>query len=211
MKSIYKGKKVILGVDRLDYIKGLCQKLEGFRRFLEKYNEHRDDTVLIQVAVPSREEVQEYVDLRSLVFETVGAINGKYGSSDHTPISLINQSVNMTELCALYKIADACVVSSTRDGMNLVSYEYVACQQESHGVLILSEFAGAAQSLNGALIVNPWNLEELADSFQEALLMDPEFKKESHSRLIKYVKKHTASFWGCNFIAELEVKIWSSS
>lgn len=105
--------------------------------------------VLVQVAVPSRTDVEEYQNLISQVNELVGRINGKFGTVDFMPIHFMNKSVNFEELVALYRIADTCLVSSTRDGMNLVSYEYVACQHDRHGVLILSEFAGAAQSLNG--------------------------------------------------------------
>lgn len=104
---------------------------------------------MVQVAVPSRTDVEEYQNLQSVVNELVGRINGKYGTIDFTPIHFMNKSVAFEELVALYYMADACLVSSTRDGMNLVSYEFIACQRERNGVLILSEFAGAAQSLNG--------------------------------------------------------------
>lgn len=107
------------------------------------------------------------------------------------PIHFMHKSVNFDELIALYAISDVCVVSSTRDGMNLVSYEYIAAQQKRHGVLVLSEFAGAAQSLNGSIIVNPWNTEELAGAYQEAVTMSDEQRTLNFSKLDKYVSKYT--------------------
>ena len=103
----------------------------------------------------------------------------------------MHQSVNFDELIALYAVSDVCLVSSTRDGMNLVSYEYIACQQKRHGVLVLSEFTGAAQSLNGSILVNPWNTEELAGAMQEAVTMSPELRRVNFEKLYKYVNKYT--------------------
>ena len=149
LRDKFKGVKVLVGVDRLDYIKGVPQKLHAFDVFLTNHPEWNEKVVLIQVAVPSREKVEEYQALESIVNELVGKINGRFGTVEFTPIHFIHKSVAFDELVALYAIADACIVSSTRDGMNLVSYEYIVCQQNNYGVLILSEFAGAAQSLNG--------------------------------------------------------------
>lgn len=148
LREKFKGVKVLLGVDRLDYIKGVPQKLHAFEVFLSNHPEWIEKVVLIQVAIPSRENVEEYQHLEQVVNELVGKINGRFGTVEFTPIHFLHKSVKFDELVALYSIADACVVSSTRDGMNLVSYEYIASQQNSHGVLVLSEFAGAAQSLN---------------------------------------------------------------
>lgn len=120
------------------------------------------------------------------------------------PIHFLHKSVNFDELIALYAVSDACIVSSTRDGMNLVAYEYIATQQKRHGVLVLSEFAGAAQSLNGSIIVNPWNTEELAGAFQEAVTMSEEQKALNFSKLDKYVSKYTSAFWGQSFVSELK-------
>lgn len=114
------------------------------------------------------------------------------------------QSVNFQELVALYAVSDICLVSSTRDGMNLVSYEYISSQNNNFGTLILSEFAGAAQSLNGSLIVNPWDTEDLASKINEAMTLSEEVKKENFQKLYRYVTKYTAAYWGTNFIRELE-------
>jgi trehalose 6-phosphate synthase len=120
------------------------------------------------------------------------------------PIHFLHQSVSFEELTALYAVSDVCLVSSTRDGMNLVSYEYIATQRNRHGVMILSEFAGAAQSLNGSLIVNPWNTEELAGAIWEAVTMGEEQREINFRKLEKYVFKYTSSWWGESFVGELE-------
>lgn len=126
----------------------------------------------MQIAVPSRTDVPEYQKLRSLVHEIVGRINGRHGSLTHVPIHHLDRSLSFTELCALYAVTDVCLVTSLRDGMNLVSYEYVACQTDNAGVLVLSEFAGAAQSLGaGALLVNPWNVTDMSAAIHDALTM----------------------------------------
>ena len=138
------------------------------------------------------------------------------------PIHFMHKSLQFDELCALYAVSDACLVSSTRDGMNLVSnvlvfcnmfrphaffpkvsYEYIACQQERQGVMILSEFAGAAQSLNGSLIVNPWDSQQVADAIHEAVTLDADTRAENQRKLFKYVNKYSAAFWGSSFIKEM--------
>lgn len=144
--------------------------------------------------------------MRAVVNELVGRINGKFGTVEFMPIHFLHQSVNFEELTALYAVSDACLVSSTRDGMNLVSYEYIATQRERNGVMILSEFTGAAQSLNGALIVNPWNTEELAGAIHDAVTMSPEQREINFKKLEKYVFKYTSAWWGESFVSEL-VKI----
>lgn len=206
MKSLqnkFDGTKIIVGVDRLDYIKGIPQKFHAFEIFLTEHPEWIGKVVLVQVAVPSRQDVEEYQNLRAVVNELVGRINGRFGTVEFTPIHFLHKSINFEELISLYAISDACLVSSTRDGMNLVSYEYVACQQEKKGSLILSEFTGAAQSLNGSLIVNPWNTEDLSNSIFEALTLPEEKRISNHQKLFKYISKYTSTYWGENFVNEL--------
>ena len=183
--------KVMVGVDRLDYIKGLPQKLRAFEMFLETNPEWVGKVVLIQVAIPTRPDIESYQNLRSLVNELVGRINGKFGSYSYMPIHFMYQSVDHRELIALYAIADACVIASTRDGMNLVSFEYVACQEARHGSLILSEFAGSAQSLKGAIIINPWATNEMARAMLKAVTMDAVERDERWSRMAKTMKRDT--------------------
>ncbi|KAJ1902220.1 Trehalose-6-P synthase/phosphatase complex synthase subunit [Kickxella alabastrina] len=199
----FDGMKVIVGVDRLDYIKGVPQKLLAFEHFLSQCPEYVGRAVLVQVAVPSRGDVEEYKQLISSVNELVGRINGRFGTVEYTPIHFLHKSVNFTELVSLYAVSDVCLITSTRDGMNLVSYEYVASQQKRHGVLILSEFAGAAQSLNGSIIINSWNIEEVADAINQALSMSPKQREANFNTLYKYVTKFTAAYWGMSFIGEL--------
>jgi len=115
----------------------------------------------------------------------------------------MHKSLPFAELCALYAVSDVCLVSSTRDGMNLVSYEYIACQQKRNGVMILSEFAGAAQSLNGSIIVNPWDSQQVADAIFEAVTTSPEVRQENQKKLFKYIEKYSSAYWGTSFVNEL--------
>jgi len=197
------GVKVIVGVDRLDYIKGVPQKLHALELFLTQHSEWIGKVVLVQLAVPSRQDVEEYQNLRSTVNELVGRINGRFGTVEFMPIHFMHKSLPFDELCALYAVSDVCLVSSTRDGMNLVSYEYIACQQARQGVMILSEFAGAAQSLNGSIVVNPWDSQQVADAIHEAVTIDGPTRAENHRKLFKYVNKYSAAFWGSSFIKEM--------
>ena len=203
LEKKFQGVKLIVGVDRLDYIKGVPQKLHALEVFLTEHPEWIGKVVLVQVAVPSRQDVEEYQNLRAVVNELVGRINGKFGTIEFMPIHFMHKSVSFDELIALYSVSDVCLVSSTRDGMNLVSYEYIATHEKRHGVMILSEFTGAAQSLNGSLIVNPWNTEELADSIHDAVTMGDEQRKLNYQKLSKYVRKYTSAWWGESFVKEL--------
>lgn len=207
LEQKFQGVKLIVGVDRLDYIKGVPQKMHALEVFLTDHPEWIGKVVLVQVAVPSRQDVEEYQNLRAVVNELVGRINGRFGKCktlgcwnvselclgtiEFMPIHWMHKSINFEELIALYAVSDVCLVSSTRDGMNLVSYEYIASQKKRHGVLILSEFTGAAQSLNGSIIVNPWNTEELAGALQEAVTMSDEQRLINFNKLDKYVTKYT--------------------
>jgi alpha,alpha-trehalose-phosphate synthase [UDP-forming] len=200
----YAGRKVMLGVDRLDMIKGIPQKLLAFEKFLEEHPEWRDKVLLVQIAVPSRTDVPEYQRLRSLVHEIVGRINGRYGTLTHVPIHHLDRQLSFPELAALYAITDVALVTSLRDGMNLVSYEFVACQADNAGVLVLSEFAGAAQSLGaGAILVNPWNVTDVAAAIGDALTLSDAERRERHRQNYHHIATHTAQAWADTFISEL--------
>lgn len=197
------GKTVILGIDRLDYIKGIPNKIAAYQRLLEKYPSYKEETVLIQVAVPSRDDVANYASLKHLVFELVGNLNSRISPSQ---IQLLYKSIGLNELVSLYEIADICLITSVRDGLNLVSHEYVVCQRSKnarHGALILSEFAGAAQSLNGAICTNPWNIDDVAEKMHLCLQMNDEERKENFEKLFEYVTSHTALNWGLAFAERL--------
>ena len=203
LRNTHQNKKLILGVDRLDYIKGIPQKLIAFENFLEKYPEFRENTILIQVGLPSRYKVPEYKKLKNEIDQHVGRINGRFGSPNHSPIHYIAHSISFEELSALYRIADAMLVTSIRDGMNLVCMEYIASQQNKNGVLILSEFAGAANALQNALLVNPWDISKIVEAIHQALTMNEQERKRRQMLNYEYVKKHTSSKWGQSFIRKL--------
>ncbi|KAF3401955.1 Alpha,alpha-trehalose-phosphate synthase [UDP-forming] 2 [Penicillium rolfsii] len=200
----YKGMKVIVGVDRLDYIKGLTQKLKGFDSFLDDHPELCNKVVLIQVAVPSREDVKEYQELETELSTLSGKINGKHATPEGTPLLYMHRSVPFTELTALYSVADVCLLSSTRDGMNLVSFEYVACQDKKKGVLVLSEFAGSATFMReGSIPFHPANTTEMSEALYTALNLAPEERQQKHEFLSKFVNTHTSAKWGQTFIEKL--------
>ncbi|MED6171675.1 threalose-6-phosphate phosphatase [Stylosanthes scabra] len=204
LEERFKGRKVMLGVDRLDMIKGIPQKILAFEKFLEESPYWRDKVVLLQIAVPTRTDVPEYQKLTSQVHEIVGRINGRFGSLTAVPIHHLDRSLDFHALCALYAVTDVALVTSLRDGMNLVSYEFVACQAKKKGVLILSEFAGAAQSLGaGAILVNPWNITEVAAAIDKALNMDSVERKNRHEHNYEHVTQHTAQEWAETFVSEL--------
>ncbi|KAL1829613.1 hypothetical protein ACET3Z_008025 [Daucus carota] len=204
LKERFAGRKVMLGVDRLDMIKGIPQKILAFEKFLEENPNWRDKVVLIQIAVPTRTDVPEYQKLTCQVHEIVGRINGRFGTLTAVPIHHLDRSLDFHALCALYAVTDVALVTSLRDGMNLVSYEYVACQASKKGVLILSEFAGAAQSLGaGAILVNPWNITEVAASIGYALNMPADEREKRHHHNFMHVTTHTSQEWAETFVSEL--------
>ncbi|XP_051134919.1 alpha,alpha-trehalose-phosphate synthase [UDP-forming] 1-like isoform X2 [Andrographis paniculata] len=204
LKERFAGRKVMLGVDRLDMIKGIPQKILAFEKFLEENPYWRDKVVLLQIAVPTRTDVPEYQKLTSQVHEIVGRINGRFGSLTAVPIHHLDRSLDFHGLCALYSVTDVALVTSLRDGMNLVSYEFVACQDSKRGVLILSEFAGAAQSLGaGAILVNPWNITEVAAAIGQALNMPADEREKRHRHNFEHVTTHTAQQWAEFFVSEL--------
>ena len=155
----HSGRKILLAVDRLDYTKGVPERLRAFEHLLRSSPELKEKIILIQVAVPTREGIDTYQDLRTEVNRLVGEINGKFGTPGWTPLVYINRSIERTELVGLYKLAAVCWVGPLRDGMNLVAKEYVACKPEGDGVLVLSEFAGAAAEMGEALLINPFDEE----------------------------------------------------
>ncbi|PLN79506.1 alpha,alpha-trehalose-phosphate synthase subunit [Aspergillus taichungensis] len=205
LEEEYKGKTIIIGVDRLDHTKGLVQKLEGYGGFLKQHPELSNKVTLIQVAIPSREDVKEYQDLADEVNTLVGRIDGTYSTPDGTPLVYMHRSVSFTELTALYCIADICLLTSHRDGMNLVASEYVACQEDRHGVLVLSELAGAASFMKtGGIIFHPSRVREMSDAIYQAVTMDAEERERRHKQLIDFVTTHTSAKWGESFICALE-------
>ena len=200
----YKGQKVLLAVDRLDYTKGVLERLRAYAYLLRSSPEFREKIVLIQIAVPTREGIDTYQDLRTEVNRLVGEINGKLGTPEWTPLVYINRSIERTELVGLYKLADVCWVGSLRDGMNLVAKEYVACKPEGNGVLVLSEFAGAAAEMGEALLINPFDEERTALTIARALALDEQERRLRMTTLHQRVARNNVFRWGERFLSSLE-------
>ena len=196
--------QLILGVDRLDYTKGIPRKLLAMERLLERSPQYRGKVRLLQVAVPSRENVAEYKSLRADVEGLVGRINGSSGSLHDAPIHYLYKSLTQEELVASYRAAQIMVVTPLRDGMNLVAKEYVASRTDGDGVLVLSELAGAASELGEALVVNPYDVESLAVSLDRALTMPETERRERMSALRDKVSARPVEVWARTFVDKLE-------
>jgi trehalose 6-phosphate synthase/phosphatase len=201
-RRTYRDKKIVLSVERLDYTKGIPRRLDAIARYLSQ-SDQRDDIVFIFINVPSRESVQEYQDLLEDLQGRVSQINGKYATIQNVPIHFMHKSINFSELCALYSLADVAMVTPLIDGMNLVAKEYLACQRDKSGALILSEFAGAAQELPNAFIVNPYNVNEVAQTIQKALMLTDAEKQKMVMPMKERVIKYDARYWADSFIQDL--------
>lgn len=203
--------KIILGVDRLDYTKGIPERLRAYRKFLQDYPEWRRKVVLIQVAVPSREQVPKYTRLRREVDELIGEINGDWSTPNWSPITYLRRNLPQAELAALYASADVALVTPLRDGLNLVAKEYVACKSSGDGVLVLSEFAGAAAEMGEALLVNPYDEEGLSQTIARALSLGETEKRERMMALYRRVHKNNVFAWGDRFIKNLNAAVQTRS
>jgi trehalose 6-phosphate synthase/phosphatase len=199
----HRGRKLIISVDRLDYTKGIPERLRTFRRLLQSSPSWRGKVTLVQIAVPSRERVPTYAELRRKVSELVGEVNGDFGTPEWQPVVYLRRSVNKEELAALYSAADVAWVGPLRDGMNLVAKEYVACQRGGDGVLVLSEFAGAAQELGEALRINPYDEVGTAGTIVRALEMDVGSRAERMVALHERVHRNDAVAWAERFMSGL--------
>jgi len=189
-------RQVILGVDRLDYSKGIPDRLRSFKNALERFGELRGKVALVQIVVPSREDVPEYQVLKAEIEELVGKINGKFGEAGWTPIRYMFRSLERDELLAYYRAADIALVTPLRDGMNLIAKEYCAANVDNNGVLILSEFAGAATQLRtGALVVNPYDIEGVANAIYQAYSMSLSERQSRMRRLRQSVAKRDIYWW----------------
>jgi trehalose 6-phosphate synthase len=186
----------IIGIDRLDYTKGLPQKFRAFGKFLEDFPEHRRRIVLSQFAPPTRESVEAYADIRAELESLSGAINGRYGELDWVPINYIHRPIPRCELRDVYRASRVCWVTPLMDGMNLVSKEYVASQDPADpGVLILSKFAGAAEQLCDAVLVNPYDPNDMVQALRQALEMPASERIARHEKLAGIVRKSDSAAW----------------
>ena len=195
---------VILGVDRLDYSKGLLLKLKGFRLALKQHPELLGKITLLQIAVPTRTTVPAYVRLKTEIDQLISEINGRYGKPDYTPVRYMFQSVSKVELVALYRFADVILVTSKRDGMNLVCLEYIACQDPTDpGSVILSEFAGASSLLGDAILINPWDATAISDSIHQSFQMKKEERIQRFQGSNEVISKYSSTSWANSFLTDL--------
>ena len=196
-------KTIMLGVDRLDYTKGIGHRLKAFGELLDEGSLQIEDATLVQVASPSRERVQTYMHLRDEIELTVGRINGDFATISHTAISYHHRGYPREEMAALYLAADIMLVTALRDGMNLVAKEYVATRFDDDGVLILSEFAGAADELKRALLINPHDIDGLKDTIMRAIGMPVAERRSRMRSLRKRVREHDVQRWSTHFLEVL--------
>lgn len=196
LRSALPKRRLILGLDRLDYSKGIPQRISAVGNALDRYPELHKKITFIQVVIPSRTHVEGYAQLKDEIERLVGNVNGRHTRAGWTPIQYIYRSLTDTELLSYYRTCDIALITPLKDGMNLVCKEYSACSLEGNGVLILSEFAGAATELyGGALIVNPFDIEEVADAIRRAVDMPEEERSERMQRMRKYLQDNDVFAW----------------
>jgi trehalose 6-phosphate synthase/phosphatase len=203
LKNDKKG-RMILSIDRLDYSKGILERLRAFELLLQMHPKHIEQLSLFMIVVPSRDTVPQYKDLKEQIDQLVGNINAKYRTLDWIPVNYFYRSFPIHTLSAMYSIADVCLVTPMRDGMNLVSKEYVASRRDETGVLILSEMAGASKELNDAIIVNPNNIGDIMNAIVEALEMPLEEQQRRMQSMRLLVRKFNVGRWVNNFLNKLD-------
>jgi trehalose 6-phosphate synthase len=197
---------VILGVDRLDYTKGIEHRIKAYRELLLDGRVKVQDTVMVQVAVPSRERVEHYKILRDKVEREVGRINGEFGRVGVPAVHYLNQSFDRAEVAALYLAADVMAVTPLRDGMNLVAKEYIASRIDNGGALVLSEFAGAAAELPEAYLINPHDLDGLKDTLVRALEATPAENRARMRAMRRHVRAHDVRAWARAYLKALDLR-----
>jgi trehalose 6-phosphate synthase/phosphatase len=196
--------QVILGVDRLDYTKGICERLLGFERFLEENPKFHRQVTLVLIAVPSRTRVAEYIQLKRELDEQIGRITGRFSSEGWSPVRYLYTQFGPEELIAYYEASDIALLTPLRDGMNLVAKEYIASHPDNDGVLILSEFAGAAEELHEALLVNPYDIDQIAARIKAALTMPDEIRRDHMRALRQRVHINNLENWSSSFLEALD-------
>lgn len=207
LKSIFHFRKIVLSIDRLDYSKGILQRLDAFEQLLIQHAEWKEKVVMYMLVVPSRDNVPQYKHLHDEINRRVGHINAIYGANGWVPIVYFYQSLPIEDLVALYLAADCCLITSLRDGMNLVSKEYVACKTEQNGVLILSEMAGASKELIGSITVNPFAIHQVAEAIHWGLKMPQEEQRSRMLENLEVVQKFHVRHWVTLFFKRLyEIK-----
>lgn len=203
LRQIVRNRRIVIGVDRLDYTKGIPERLMAFEQFLERYPSWHGRVSMIQISAPSRSCVPEYTAQKREIDELVGRINGRFSEGDWIPVHYWYRSFSQADLSAFYREADVCFVTPLRDGMNLVAKEYIASQTGEPGVLILSRFCGASEDLREALIINPYDIDGTAESLKRALEMPLGERRYRRQALLKHVRTHTARSWSNQFLVDL--------
>jgi trehalose 6-phosphate synthase/phosphatase len=203
IKDMYNVDNLILGIDRLDYTKGIMNRIKAFEYLLDTYPEFRGNVTLVQIATPSRDDVSEYQLMKKEIDETIGRINAEYRTENWTPIMYFYRRIPNRLLLTYYKAADIGLLTPIRDGMNLISKEFIAAN-ENNAMLILSEFTGASEELNESVIVNPYDIGETGEAIKNVLDMSDEEKNKRFNLLDEKVKKHDSQWWLNNFLDEWE-------
>jgi len=197
-------RQLIIGVDRLDYSKGLHQRFRSYERLLEKYPNAQNNVTLMQIAPPTRVGVRAYDEIRAQLEQDSGRINGRFASSDWVPIRYLNKGIARKPLMGFFRNADVGLVTPVRDGMNLVAKEYVVAQDPGDpGMLVLSSLAGAACELTDAVIVNPYDRDSVADGIATAITMSLEERRERHAAMMQVLKKNDITAWRTRFVDTL--------
>jgi len=192
-----------IGVDRVDYTKGILERFQGLERFFERYPAYLKQFTFVQIGAPSRTHIKRYHELLAEVEAEADRINWRFQTNQWKPILYLNRHHSHQEIQRYYKAADLCMVTSLHDGMNLVAKEYVAARDDDQGVLILSRFTGACHELRDALIVNPYDIEQLAEAIRFALVMDPSEKSARVHRMRQIVKSFNIYRWAADLITDL--------
>jgi len=203
-----RAKTVLLGVDRMDYTKGIIERLDAIENLFEEHPWYRERVTMVQIAAPSRTRISSYAELGRNIEETVERINRRFQTSHWKPIVLVDRQASHEEVSRWYRVADVCVVTSLHDGMNLVAKEYVAAREDERGVLVLSKFTGAAVELQDALVVNPYDIEGVADAIHQALEMSRNEVRQRMRRMRRQVMEHNIYRWAANILGDLrEVRL----
>jgi len=192
-----------IGVDRVDYTKGILERFRGVERFMEKYPAYQGRFTFVQIGAPSRTHIKRYHDLQGEVESEADRINWRFQTARWRPIVYLHRHHNHQEIQRYYRAADLCLVTSLHDGMNLVAKEYVAARNDNQGVLVLSRFAGASGELRDAVLINPYDTEQLAEALFFSLQMDPEERSARMHRMRKVVKEFNIYRWAAELITEL--------
>jgi trehalose 6-phosphate synthase len=205
LRESLSNRRLVIGVDRLDYTKGLVHRFDAIERLLEGNPQYRRDLVVLQIAPPSREDVSEYQRMRAELDARIGRINGRFGDPDHLPLRYVNRSFRQETLFGFYRASRVALVTPLRDGMNLVAKEFVASQDpDDPGVLVLSRFAGAARELDTALIVNPFDVDQIADALDRALAMPVEERCARYETMMAHLRTHDVHAWRDAFLDALQ-------